>query len=294
MQLKSVHQYYIKAKNQSKDQKGTKCKEQTQATASQISLILSKMNGKIIQDSKATSDRTKNNIQISPKLQNCLSASNLMSKTSQSPKLSECAFIDKKFAKECPSRINNEKLVQLPTEINSFLEMEERKRTLNNFKEQLSQNIMKIQHLDQLQTQVKLIEQQLHSIVQTIIQLKDSLCMQLQQEQLSYAQITQSISDSLYKMKDDIIHNEINIIESMQMKPFQNIMTIYKKRLDEHQSCVQQMIAKRQFVIQFNQWCQQLMLKLQVDQKGNFDSEEKENCFSGSNKIAESPKFRSN
>ncbi|CAD8174600.1 unnamed protein product [Paramecium octaurelia] len=294
MQLKSVHQYYIKAKNQSKDQKGTKCKDQTQTTASQISLILSRMNNKNIQDTKAVSDRAKNNIQISPKLQNCLSASNLMSKTSQSPKISECTLIDKKFAKECPSRITNGNEIQLPTEINSFLEMEERKRSLNNFKEQLSQNIMKIQHLDQLETQVKLIEQQLHSIVSTIIQLKDSLCLQLQQEQLTYTQITQSISDSLYKMKDDILHNEVNIIESMQMKPFQNIMTIYKKRLDEHQSCVQQMIGKRQFVIQFNQWCQQLMLKLQVDTKSTFDSEQKENCFYGSNKIAESPKFRSN
>ncbi|CAD8092144.1 unnamed protein product [Paramecium sonneborni] len=294
MQLKSVHQYYIKAKNQSKDQKGTKIKEQPQTTASQISLILSRMNNKTIQDTKATSDRVKNNIQISPKLQNCLSASNLMSKTSQSPKLSEYTLIDKKFAKECPSRITNGNEIQLPYDVNSFLEMEERKRNLNNFKEQLSSNIMKIQHLDQLQTQVKLIEQQLHSIVQTIIQLKDSLCLQLQQEQLSYTQITQNISDSLYKMKDDILHNEVNIIESMQMKPFNNIMTIYKKRLDEHQSCVQQMIQKRQFVIQLNQWCQQLMLKLQVDNKSKFDCEEKENCNYESNKIAESPKFRSN
>ena len=35
------------------------------------------------------------------------------------------------------------------------------------------------------------------------------------------------------------------------------------------------------------------MLKLQVDNKPNFDTEEKENCFYGINKIAESPKFRS-
>lgn len=73
-------------------------------------------------DNHAISDRVK--IQTSPKLQSCLSASNLISKTSQSPKLN---LMEKKFANECPSRIN--------TDMNNLLEMEERKRILASFKD---------------------------------------------------------------------------------------------------------------------------------------------------------------
>lgn len=99
------------------------------------------MNSKSKIDSQLPSSEraTKPSLQTSPKMSHYLSSSNLISKTTSSPKYTPHELISKRQSKECPSRISNEES-QLPIYFNNLMEMEERRRQLDSFKEKLNSN----------------------------------------------------------------------------------------------------------------------------------------------------------
>ncbi|KAM3134606.1 hypothetical protein pb186bvf_013248 [Paramecium bursaria] len=62
-------------------------------------------------------------------------------------------------------------------------------------------------------------------------------------------QIKQTV-DSIRKMEDDISQNEFNIVEYMTMGPFNEIISIYQQRFQEHQSFYHQLTNQDQIVTQ--------------------------------------------
>ncbi|KAM3135220.1 hypothetical protein pb186bvf_012685 [Paramecium bursaria] len=177
-------------------------------------------------------------------------------------------------------------------------EMDLRKTNLNQFKQSIIQSKQNIDNLIQISKQVDLLEANIENCLNGIRFVKEQLYMSVKREQA--LQHIQQVQDSMCKMLDDIQLNEINIIESMQMKPFHNIMAIYKKRLTEHQTQISDLTRQREQILQFNQLLQGFQSKINKmnvcvsfsnvqiqDQKENYNS----NNTNNSNN-SESPCFK--
>ncbi|CAD8105270.1 unnamed protein product [Paramecium sonneborni] len=129
-------------------------------------------------------------------------------------------------------------------------EKEMRQEKITSFKQLIQQTKQSLEKM-KIQDIKHSIDNIFDSTIQPLLQLKNDVIKQIEKCINAEQYQIRSTIDSLKKMEDDILSNEFNIIEYMTMGPFNEIMSIYQKRFQEHSIFTQQLTQQELVINQF-------------------------------------------